>query len=154
MGWVGEGWGVGRVIWVVCALVWGIGLRRLGCGCGRRLVTGSCVICETTPTGRPRSSPRAIYLSIYPPRPARGWRSDGRRGVWAAPLGLPDPLLPSCLPIVTTEACKPCIPCLAPTKCPPDPSHQASRQRNEGCTALRLHGNSFRGRPCWLRPSL
>ena len=48
-------------------MVWGIGLRRLGCGCGRRLVTGSCVICETTPTGRPRSRPRvslSIYLSI------------------------------------------------------------------------------------------
>ena len=28
------GWGVGRVTWVVCGLVWGIGLRRLGCGCG------------------------------------------------------------------------------------------------------------------------
>ena len=26
----------------------GIGLRRLGCGCGRRLVTGSCVFRETT----------------------------------------------------------------------------------------------------------
>jgi hypothetical protein len=73
-------------------LVWGIGLRRLGCGCGRRLVTGSCVylrsrttprvvrglgrafrvvvfICETTPTGCPRSRPRvslSIYLSISP----------------------------------------------------------------------------------------
>jgi hypothetical protein len=32
VGWVGEGWGVRRVIWVVCGLVWGIGLRRLGCG--------------------------------------------------------------------------------------------------------------------------
>ena len=53
---------------MVCGLVWGIGLRRLGCGCGRRLVTGSCVICETTPTGCPRSRPRvslSIYLSIY-----------------------------------------------------------------------------------------
>ena len=26
-------------------------LRRLGCGCGRRLVTGSCVIREMTQTG-------------------------------------------------------------------------------------------------------
>ena len=32
---------------MVCALVWGIGLRRLGCGCGRRLVTGSWFIRET-----------------------------------------------------------------------------------------------------------
>ena len=61
---------MGRVIWVVCGLVWGIGLRRLGCGCGRRLVTGSCAICETTPTGCPRSRPCvslsiSIYLSIY-----------------------------------------------------------------------------------------
>jgi hypothetical protein len=30
----------------------------------RRLVTGSCVICETTPTGCPRSRPR-VSLSIY-----------------------------------------------------------------------------------------
>ena len=47
---------------------WGIGLRRLGCGCGRRLVTGSCVIRETTQTGCPWSRPRvslSIYLSIY-----------------------------------------------------------------------------------------
>ena len=49
-------------------LVWGIGLRRLGCGCGRRLVTGSCVNRETTQTGCPWSWPRvslSIYLSIY-----------------------------------------------------------------------------------------
>ena len=32
---------MGRVTWVACGLVWGIGLRRLGCGCGRRLVTGN-----------------------------------------------------------------------------------------------------------------
>ena len=41
---------------------------RLGCGCGRRLVTGSCVIRETTQTGCPWSRPRvslSIYLSIY-----------------------------------------------------------------------------------------
>eukprot|EP00964_Phaeocystis_antarctica_P104449 scaffold69570_cov59-Phaeocystis_antarctica.AAC.1 len=53
--------------WMVCGLVWGIGLRRLGCGCGRRLVTGSCVIRETTQTGCPWSRPRvslSIYLSI------------------------------------------------------------------------------------------
>jgi len=42
----------------VCGSVWGIGLRRRGCGCGRRFVTGSCVIRETTPTG-------SIYLYIY-----------------------------------------------------------------------------------------
>ena len=45
--------------------------QRLGCGCGRRLVTGSCVIRETTQTGRPWSRPRvslSIYLSIYRPR--------------------------------------------------------------------------------------
>jgi len=34
-------------------------------GCGRRLVTGSCVICETTPTGCPRSRRAFLYLSIY-----------------------------------------------------------------------------------------
>ena len=27
LAWVGEGCGVGRVTWVVCGLVWGIGLR-------------------------------------------------------------------------------------------------------------------------------
>eukprot|EP00964_Phaeocystis_antarctica_P037122 scaffold21216_cov60-Phaeocystis_antarctica.AAC.4 len=32
---------MGRVAWVVGGLVWGIGLRRLGCVCGRRLGTGS-----------------------------------------------------------------------------------------------------------------
>ena len=49
-------------------IVWGIGLRRLGSGCGRHLVTGSCVIRETTQTGCPWSRPRvslSIYLSIY-----------------------------------------------------------------------------------------
>ena len=35
-------------------------------GCGRRLVTGSCVIRETTPTGCPRSSRAFLSLSIYP----------------------------------------------------------------------------------------
>ena len=45
-------------------MVWGIGLRRLGSGCGRRLVTGSCVIRETTQTGCRRSRPR-VSLSIY-----------------------------------------------------------------------------------------
>jgi len=44
--------------------VWGIGLRLLGCGCGRRLVTGFCVIRETTPTG-------CRSISIYPPTLAR-----------------------------------------------------------------------------------
>eukprot|EP00964_Phaeocystis_antarctica_P114699 scaffold78641_cov74-Phaeocystis_antarctica.AAC.7 len=47
-----------QMTWMVCGLVWGIGLRRLGCGCGRRLVTGSCVIRETTQTGCPWSRPR------------------------------------------------------------------------------------------------
>ena len=40
---------------------------HLGCGCGRRLVTGSCVIRETTQAGCPWSRPRvalSIYLSI------------------------------------------------------------------------------------------
>ena len=37
--------------WVVCGLVWGIGLRRLGCGCARRLVTGSCVHLRDDPDG-------------------------------------------------------------------------------------------------------
>ena len=52
-----------RRAWVVDV----INLRRLGCGCGRRLVTGSRVIRETTQTGRPWSRPRvslSIYLSI------------------------------------------------------------------------------------------
>ena len=49
---------------MVCGLVWGIGLRRLGCGCGRRSVMGSCVIRETTQTGRPWSWPR-VKFSIY-----------------------------------------------------------------------------------------
>ena len=48
-------------------LVWGIGLRRLGCGCGRRLVTVVVfVIRETTPTGCPRSRRAfSVYLSIW-----------------------------------------------------------------------------------------
>ena len=50
---------------MLCGLVWGIGLRRLGCGCGRRLVTGSCVIRETTQTGRPWSRPRVSHLVAY-----------------------------------------------------------------------------------------
>ena len=43
---------------------WVIDLRRLGCGCGRRLVTGSRVIHETTQTDFPWSRQR-IALSIY-----------------------------------------------------------------------------------------
>ena len=57
---------------MVCGLVWGIGLRRLGCGGGRRLVTGSCVLRETTQTGCPWSRPRvsrSIYLSNPNPNP-------------------------------------------------------------------------------------
>ena len=57
---------------VTARRAWVIDLRRLGCGCGRRLVTGSCVIRETTQTGRPWSRPRvslsislSIYLSVY-----------------------------------------------------------------------------------------
>eukprot|EP00964_Phaeocystis_antarctica_P162194 scaffold136028_cov127-Phaeocystis_antarctica.AAC.1 len=38
-------------------------LRRLGCGCGRCLVTGSRVICETTQIGCPWSRPRSRPLS-------------------------------------------------------------------------------------------
>ena len=55
---------------MVCGLVWGIGLRRLGCGCGRRLVTGSCVIRETTPDGLSVASAArfSIYLSIWTER--------------------------------------------------------------------------------------
>ena len=63
MGWVGEGVGVGRVTWVACGLVWGIGLRRLGCGCGRRLVTGSCVYLRDDPDGS--SAVLAARFSIY-----------------------------------------------------------------------------------------
>ena len=39
-----------------------------GCGCGRRLVTGSCVMRETTQIGCPWSRPRvslSIHLSIW-----------------------------------------------------------------------------------------
>ena len=41
----------GRAAWVVGGWVWGIGLRRRGCGCGRR-----AVVCLSTrrPCGRPR----------------------------------------------------------------------------------------------------
>ena len=35
---------------MVCGLVWGIGLGRLGCVCGRRLGTGSCVSVRQTTT--------------------------------------------------------------------------------------------------------
>ena len=49
-----------RRAWVVDV----INLRRLGCGCGRRLVTGSRVIHETTQTDFPWSRQR-ISLSIY-----------------------------------------------------------------------------------------
>ena len=54
---------VGRVTWVgVCGSVWGIGLRRLGCGCGRRFVTGSCVIRETNPKGS--SAPGYLIFNL------------------------------------------------------------------------------------------
>ena len=43
----------------------GIGLRRLGCVCGRRLVTASCVPRETILKGPPRPGPR-VPLSISP----------------------------------------------------------------------------------------
>ena len=48
-------------------MVWGIGLRRLGCGCGRRLVTGSCVYLRDDPDGSSAVSAArfSIYLSIY-----------------------------------------------------------------------------------------
>ena len=40
--------------------------RCTWCGCGRRLVTGSCVIREKTQTGRPWSRPRVcLSISIY-----------------------------------------------------------------------------------------
>ena len=55
---------------------WGIDLRRLGCGCGRRLVTDSCcVLSARRPEWVVRGLGRAflylsIYLSIYlPPHP-------------------------------------------------------------------------------------
>jgi hypothetical protein len=64
VGWVEEGVGLGRrLTWVVCGLVWGIGLRRLGCGCGRRLVTGSCVYLRDDPDGL--SAVQAARFSIY-----------------------------------------------------------------------------------------
>ena len=51
------GWGGGTgeegeatVVSVECGLVWGIGLRRLGCVCGRRLGTGSYVSVRQTTT--------------------------------------------------------------------------------------------------------
>ena len=43
----------------------GIGLRRLGCVCGRRLVTASCVPRETILKGPPRPGPR-VPVSISP----------------------------------------------------------------------------------------
>ena len=46
----GRGGGRGRVACVVCGLVWGIGLRRLGCVCGRRLGTGKRVSVRQTTT--------------------------------------------------------------------------------------------------------
>eukprot|EP00964_Phaeocystis_antarctica_P074703 scaffold45999_cov63-Phaeocystis_antarctica.AAC.1 len=54
---------VNRTPSAATVLVWGIGLRRLGCGPGggaRRLVmvTLVCVIRETTQTGCPWSRPR------------------------------------------------------------------------------------------------
>ena len=51
------------VAWVVCGLVWGIGLRRLGCVCGRRLGTGSCVCPPDDHYGRPRLRP-CVSLSV------------------------------------------------------------------------------------------
>ena len=67
MGWVGDGVGLGSVTWVACGLVLGIGLRRLGCGCGRRLVTGSCVYLRDDPDGSSAvlAARFSIYLSIY-----------------------------------------------------------------------------------------
>ena len=53
---------------VVCALVWGIGLRRLGCVCGRRSGTGSCVSIRQTTNVPPPPPPRT------PPSPRRQWR--------------------------------------------------------------------------------
>ena len=50
---------------VTARRAWVIDLRRLGCGCGRRLVTDSCVIRESTQTGSPCSRPRVSLSSIY-----------------------------------------------------------------------------------------
>ena len=77
----------------VYGLVWGIGLRRLGCGCGRRLVTGSCVFRETTQTGCPWSWPRvslSIYLLAQSPHrcPHRGASQAQRRRAVRLRLGL------------------------------------------------------------------
>ena len=63
--------GGGLIGGVTARRAWVIDLRRLGCGCGRRLVTGSCVIRETIQTGCPWSRPRvSIYLSIIALRSA------------------------------------------------------------------------------------
>ena len=74
---MGDGVGLGSVTWVACGLVWGIGLRRLGCGCGRRLVTGSCVYLRDDPDGSSAvlAARFSIYLSIYLSGPARVGRA-------------------------------------------------------------------------------
>merc|ERR1712194_789353 len=57
--------GRGRLTGVVCALVWGIGLRRLGCVCGRRSGTGSSVSIRQTTTVVVRGLGRAfLCLSV------------------------------------------------------------------------------------------
>ena len=50
---------------MVYALVWGIGLRRLGCVCGRRLGTGSGVSVRQTTNLVVRGLGRAfLFLSV------------------------------------------------------------------------------------------
>jgi hypothetical protein len=52
------------------------------CGCGRRFVTGSCVIRETTPTGCPRSRPRVFLFFLNLAAPINAAISSARL-VWA-----------------------------------------------------------------------
>ena len=79
---------------MVGGLVWGIGLRRLGCVCGRRLGTGSGVSVRQTTNLVVRGLGRA-FLCLSVCRPT-GWaaqaghtgldfdRGPGRCRVWAA----------------------------------------------------------------------
>ena len=143
-------------------LVWGIGLRRLGCGCGRRLVTGSCVIRETTQAGCPWSRSRvslSIYLyptvhPVFPPDPslparggcasARGWSGGGgglavaliaRLGCAVHPLRRPEPRgEPSRGPLASCEGHCRCTAVATPER------------RAHGCASVRC----WSGGGAWL----
>ena len=104
--------GVGRLTWVACALVWGIGLRRLGCGCGRRLVTGSCVYLRDDPTGCPRSRPRvslSIYLSLYHLLPWMSYRRISALALFGTAQAM---ATKATLPVVIRDSNKASLPSL------------------------------------------